>query len=548
MASSQSDTQQPMLLPQHAGVKRTRTTERQLPRESARLEELHQRKPALATGRRKSNRYELNSGARKEKCKQHNQTPSSRKRPRTQFDTATSEELSDERRKQLRGSAEVNIFAPAPPGNLCEDDQHPVAYWAANKRWPRQYFEPGKDMENILARKRSISARSRKNSDTGSTTPSSTDQGEPKSREQKSAEYRKPQYATVLATKGVFMEESELDISRESQRECKRLLERRGGIPEHSLFRDDLFKATCKKMQDKNEARVIQDISRLIVPSAETLTTYGATALKCLIESVNEGWNTSIPITKTRPQPDYAVGFRREAFTQDQLDRMHPIIGDFGDQSYFMATWYMYFPFLTCEVKCGAAALDIADRQNAHSVAIAVRAVVELFRAVKREKELHREILAFSISHDHATVRIYGYYAEVDGSETKYYRHTIRKFDFTELDGKEKWTAYQFTKNMYDNWMPMHFERICSAIDQIPADISFSVSQSEPPYPEQSSGLSQDFSAQSIAHSSAGSVSAQGQDDSQPSSIHDPVVTPSTSVTDRGFKRPKRDTAWAGRK
>ena len=61
-----------------------------------------------------------------------------------------------------------------------------------------------------------------------------------------------------------------------------------------------------------------------------------------------------------------------------------------------------------------------ADRQNAHSTAISARAVVELFRAVKREKELHREILAFSISHDHATVRIYGYYAEMDGAETKY--------------------------------------------------------------------------------------------------------------------------------
>jgi hypothetical protein len=60
-----------------------------------------------------------------------------------------------------------------------------------------------------------------------------------------------------------------------------------------------------------------------------------------------------------------------------------------------MATWQMYFPFLTCEVKCGA-----AGRQNAHSMTLAVRGVVELFRLVGREKELHREILAFSISHD----------------------------------------------------------------------------------------------------------------------------------------------------
>ena len=294
---------------------------------------------------------------------------------------------------------------------------------------------------------------------------------------------------------------------------------------------------------------MIRDIALLIVPSAEIFTTRGATDLRCLIESVNEGWNNSIPITKTRPQPDYAVGFRREAFTQDQLDRMHPVVGDFNDQSFFMATWYMYFPFLTCEVKCGSAALDVADRQNAHSAAIAVRAMVELFRAVKREKELHQEILAFSVSHDHATVRIYGYYAEVDGAETKYYRHTIHRFDFTALDGREKWTAYKFTRNVYDNWMPMHFTRICSAIDQIPANISFSVSQSDLHYTEQSSGLSQDFSAYSIDQSSVGSASEHPQVDTQSSTIQEPTTTPSTSVHEGApFKKPRTQHARRGRK
>ncbi|KAK4031685.1 hypothetical protein C8A01DRAFT_41869, partial [Parachaetomium inaequale] len=53
------------------------------------------------------------------------------------------------------------------------------------------------------------------------------------------------------------------------------------------------------------------------------------------------------------------------------------------DQYFFMATYYMYFPLLACEVKCGAAALEIADRQNAYSMTLAVRGIVELFRAVK---------------------------------------------------------------------------------------------------------------------------------------------------------------------
>jgi hypothetical protein len=112
-----------------------------------------------------------------------------------------------------------------------------------------------------------------------------------------------------------------------------------------------------------------------------------------------------------------------------------------------MATWYMYFPFLTCET-CGAGALHIADRQNAHSMTMAVRGIVELFRLVKREKELHQEILGFSISHDNTTVRIYGHYALIDENKTTFYCHPIKRFDFTSQEGIDKWIAYKFTKNV----------------------------------------------------------------------------------------------------
>jgi len=54
-----------------------------------------------------------------------------------------------------------------------------------------------------------------------------------------------------------------------------------------------------------------------------------------------------------------------------------------------MGIYYMYFPFLTCEVKCSTAALDVTDRQNAHSMTLVVRGVVKLFRLIKREKELY---------------------------------------------------------------------------------------------------------------------------------------------------------------
>ncbi len=106
---------------------------------------------------------------------------------------------------------------------------------------------------------------------------------------------------------------------------------------------------------------------------------------------------------------------------------------------------------------------------------LAVRAVFELFRLVGRESEVHRQILAFSISHDQCSVRIYGYYPVVDGKDVKYYRHPVHKFDFTALDGKEKWTAYRFTRNVYDLWMPEHLEKIRSAIDLLPSGVDFDV-------------------------------------------------------------------------
>ncbi|EON96493.1 hypothetical protein UCRPA7_8012 [Phaeoacremonium minimum UCRPA7] len=353
-------------------------------------------------------------------------------------------------------------------------------------------------MEHALARKRSLTSLRRKRSDSAtSTTPS-----DQKPREEKSAPYRDARYEILLATKGTFMETSEEGIAEESKQLYRDLLEGDHHFPQGTIFDGDVFERAYKNFHSKNEARIIQDISRLLVPSAETLSLYSK-ELRILTESVNEGWNNSIALTGTRPQPDYSVGFRREAFTDDQLTKLSPFIGDFiaGDLSFFMATYYMYFPFLACEVKCGAAALDVADRQNAHSMTVAARGIVELFRLVKRENEVHRQVLAFSVSHDHRSVRIYGYYPVIDEKDTKYYRHPIYMFDFTALDGRDKWTIYQFVKNVYDTWVPDHFKRICSVIDQLPSKIDFGVAAFS-----DSTGLSQDVETH-LALSEAGSES-----------------------------------------
>ena len=199
----------------------------------------------------------------------------------------------------------------------------------------------------------------------------------------------------------------------------------------------------------------------------------------------------------------------------------------------------MYFPFFTCEVICGDVALDFADRQNAQSMSVALRALVVLFRYVKREKELDREILVFSISHDHTSVRIYGHYPVIEGDKTTFYRHLIRAFYFT--DGEEKWTAYKFTKNIYDVWMPILHKKICSAIEDLPPDINFDLSQSA-------------FFSQSAPQSSQQSNSDSilgGEDVSRSSFLASQEVTPTTSftqATEPAFKKPKNQRAGGQRR
>ena len=358
----------------------------------------------------------------------------------------------------------------------------------------------------------------------------------------KSSQYNSPEYELRLEQKGSYMYKSPLGITNTSRELCRTLLEKEQSIPQDTLFRDDLFDETCKSVQGRNEAIIVRDITSLICPSAQVLRIHGAKHLNLLYESVNEAWNNMNSYEGTLPQPDYSVGFGRSAFTEEQLDKLKPFVGEPGFKAitYFMATTRIYFPFFTCEVKCGAAALDFADRQNAQSMSVALRALIVLFRYGKREKELDREILTFSISHDHRSVRIYGHYPVIEEDKTSFYRHPIRTFDFTEQDGKEKWATYIFVRNVYDLHMPKLHKLICSAIDALPAGISFDLSQSAS-FSQSTPQSSQQSNVESVL----------GEDDSQSSFLASQEVTPTTSFTQEtepAFKKPRNQRAGGQRR
>ncbi|KAI4241304.1 MAG: hypothetical protein L6R40_004610 [Gallowayella cf. fulva] len=269
-----------------------------------------------------------------------------------------------------------------------------------------------------------------------SATPSDT-------RAEKSAPYKHPSYMLVLEKEpGSYKDNFKLGIGEDSKTLRQSLLDTKEHIPENTIFRDDLFDDTCKRLEGKNEARIFKDCHPLMVPGVETHALLSTNPdLNVAVESVNEGWNNSIPVTKSSPQPDHAVGFGRAAFLDHQLQKLQPFLGDpYLSSSYFLGTYYMRFPFLTCKVKRGSAGLNIADRQNLHSMTLAVRGIVELFRLVNRAQELHRRSLAFSVSHDNENVRIHGHYPAFDRDKTTYWRHQILKYDFTGQEGLHKWT------------------------------------------------------------------------------------------------------------
>ena len=397
-----------------------------------------------------------------------------------------------------------------PTTDTSRNTADPLAYWVQTGKWRKEYFkqdsqvredfERGKSPEQLeprdllhhnqlrepfqkmrpftylhqfIARKKFSAFLRRKQSQ--SSIQTSSDQ---LSRESRGSQYNTPDYEIKLERQGSYMRDhDDIDdcVNKEGsvKQICMTFLDGDQTVPQDTLFRDDLFKKICEKIRNRNEAIVIQDIARLIVPSAENLAIYGAKHLIHLYETANESWISMAEYEGTLPQPDYSVGFGRSAFTEEQLDKLKPFVGEPGSKltTYFMATTRMYFPFLTCEVKCGAVALDIADRQNAQSMSMALRALVVLFRSVKREKELDWKPLAFSISHDHRSVRIYGHYPVMEGAKTTFWRKEIHSFGFTDSNGKERWTAYKFVKNIYDHHSTKFHRLICSAIDDLPTDI-----------------------------------------------------------------------------
>ena len=389
---------------------------------------------------------------------------------------------------------------------ICENRAaDPVIRWIEGKSWPKEYFEQESIMNLLLKRKTSSSSLGRK-----------LETSDGSVREAKNPAASSRLYEKTLAAVGIYMGGGP-GITDACRTLCKSLLETEQPLPLDSLFRDDRFERTCERLRNENEAKVIRDISSLLVPSVEVLCVYGEEHLESMVDHVNQKWHGCVLIVAGPiPQPDYSAGCKETIFIKSQLRKLEPFIKGWKGTP-FLATAWMYFPYLIVEVKCGNEGLNIADRQNAYSSGVAVKQVVDLYRNVSRQHELYQKILSFSISHDQEAVRIYGHYLVIDGDQTSVYRYTIKKFDITSEIGKDKWTTYIFTRNLYNIYGPIYFERLRSAVDQLPN-----------PLPDQHRSQQSDLE-----------VLSQLDDEESQSDIDFLKSAPSSQISQPSFKKPR---------
>ena len=93
-------------------------------------------------------------------------------------------------------------------------------------------------------------------------------------------------------------------------------------LPQGSLFEDGKFSKVLRRVQVRNEARVVRDVTPLLVPSAELLDLDNYPGLENVAEEMQAEWTKCATLCGPRPKPDFAVGISSSAFTTDEKQKL----------------------------------------------------------------------------------------------------------------------------------------------------------------------------------------------------------------------------------
>lgn len=233
-----------------------------------------------------------------------------------------------------------------------------------------------------------------------------------------------------------------------------------------------------QRLHSRNERAISHELYPIVCPPAGIVRdiSFNDSTLQSryddLVDHWDEPWSNSPSLLPRLavPRPDYCVGFSEEAFEDDQRAKLDTIA---SERTTFMPTSLMYLPFLTCEVKGKNDGIEIAENQNGYSMLVTVRATVELFRTAKLEHNCSGHIMAFSISYNHEQAYIYAYYPVLDGNKTTIYRRKVYRYQLAPDETEDTTRAWNFVRNVYEEWVPRHLPRLREAIDAIDPSVLF---------------------------------------------------------------------------
>lgn len=270
------------------------------------------------------------------------------------------------------------------------------------------------------------------------------------------------QHDEEMEEAGLVMDEYQTQsaITSACQRLCDDLKERDYSPPRGPSFGRDRLLKMRNLVRFRNKARVVRDITPLIVPSPELLSIDGYPGMDQMSEAINAEWTQCDTIYGPRPKPDFAIGISSSAFTRDEEEKLM-----LSHTSACPNLWpeNMYYPFLICEVRDSDGLIQEAERQCMHSASIAVRAVVQLYQNISAANEVDRKILAFSVAHNDTTVNIFGHFATVEEQKLTFFRCRLYYGDLPADFAK----PYNIIRAIYDVFFPQHLARTKSALDRM---------------------------------------------------------------------------------
>lgn len=153
----------------------------------------------------------------------------------------------------------------------------------------------------------------------------------------------------VLKPAGIIMDQQlgEAAISDNCKQLCTILVDAKYELPKNSVFEGNLFWKVLNAVRNRNEPRVVRDISPWLIPSAELLFMRGLSKLENLAEEIQGDWTKCVPLVGPLPRPNFTVGFQSSAFTDDEMEKLRYYS---APEKPTLFTRDLYFPFLICEV------------------------------------------------------------------------------------------------------------------------------------------------------------------------------------------------------